>query len=105
MAIQRARSAAEYIDWIQQARFEVAALRDCFEYELEDLKGFPVFIAPLQNAIDELYSDMAAGRYTFGREDLPFMELVSRFGDVIPFHLLLKQINETHRYGLEVTDA
>ena len=41
------------------------------------------------------------GTYSFGREDLPFIDLAERFSDEIPFHTLLKQINETHRKGLE----
>jgi hypothetical protein len=30
------------------------------------------------------------------------MELANRYADQIPFHPLLKQINETHRRGLDV---
>ena len=30
--------------------------------------------------------------------------LVHQFGEQIPFHLLLKQINETHRKGLEIDE-
>jgi hypothetical protein len=33
---------------------------------------------------------------------MPFMDLAARYADAIPFHTLLKQINETHRRGLEV---
>jgi hypothetical protein len=48
---------------------------------------------------------MREGRYSFGREDLPFMEVLIHHGDQIPFHTLLKQINETHRRGLDVGDG
>jgi len=47
---------------------------------------------------------MCEGRYHFGREDLPFMDVARDHGQDIPFHTLLKQINETHRKGLEVDD-
>jgi hypothetical protein len=47
---------------------------------------------------------MQDGRDNLGREDLPFMDAVARFADEIPFHTLLKQINETHRRGLEVEE-
>jgi len=40
--------------------------------------------------------------YVFGREDLPFMDLAGKYAEEIPFHSLSKQINETHRHGLDV---
>jgi hypothetical protein len=32
------------------------------------------------------------------------MDVLRRYEDQIPFHSLLKQINETHRKGLDVPD-
>ncbi len=106
MSLRRAKSAEEYIEWVKNAVFEVDDLRDCYDYELEmeDLTRYPVWLDPLEEAIKELYNQMAEGRYRFGREDLPFMEIVHRHGDQIPFHTLLKQINETHRKGLDVEE-
>ena len=69
---------------------------------LEDLKQFPAFLDPLEEGIKGLHQSMLDGRYAFGREDLPFMDLAAQFAEEIPFHTLLKQINETHRRGLEV---
>jgi hypothetical protein len=102
MSLRRARTAAEYGDWVKQAAFEVGDLRDCLEYELEDLSKFPAFLEPLQQGIQGLYQSMVEGRYQFGREDLPFMDLAERYADEIPFVTLLKQINETHRKGLDL---
>ncbi|KAA6183322.1 general secretion pathway protein GspF [Thiohalocapsa marina] len=102
MSLRRARSVDEYVDWVRQAVFEVQDLRECLEFELEDLSRFPAFLDPLQDGIQTLYRSMQDGAYAFGREDLPFMDIVERFADDIPFHTLLKQINETHRRGLEV---
>jgi hypothetical protein len=48
---------------------------------------------------------MQEGTYVFGREDLPFMELAEHHSQEIPFHILLRQINETHRRGLEIGDV
>jgi hypothetical protein len=48
---------------------------------------------------------MCDGNYRFGREDLPFMDLVRDNAGQIPFHTLLKQINETHRKGLEAEEG
>lgn len=39
-----------------------------------------------------------------GREDLPFMDLAERYSEEIPFQILLKQVDETHRRGLEIGD-
>ena len=47
---------------------------------------------------------MVGGTYRFGREDLAFMDVLRRHEDEIPFHTLLKQINETHRKGLDVPE-
>ena len=102
MSLRRARTADEYISWVKQAAFEVDDLRACLEYELEELDKFPAYLDPLEQGIKGLFESMRAGSYQFGREDLPFMDLVHRFGEEIPFSTLLKQINETHRRGIEV---
>ena len=47
---------------------------------------------------------MCKGEYSFGREDLTFMEVANLHADEIPFHVLLKQINETHRKGLDLDE-
>ena len=104
MSLRRARSADEYIEWVKQAVFEVDDLRDCLEYEMEDLSKFPSFLDPLEQGIKQLFERMKQGTYQFGREDLPFMDLVHRYGEEIPFATLLKQINDTHRKGIETAD-
>jgi len=102
MTLRRAKSVDEYVEWVRQAVFEVGDLRDCLEYELEDLNKFPAFLDPLEEGVKGMYQSMQNGTYAFGREDLPFMDLVERYSEGIPFNTLLKQINETHRRGLEV---
>ncbi|MFZ1576694.1 MAG: hypothetical protein WAT36_15935 [Chromatiaceae bacterium] len=102
MTLRRAKTADEYVEWVRQAVFEVGDLRECLEYELEDLIRFPAFLDPLQQGILALHQSMLEGNYLFGREDLPFMDLATRYADQIPFHPLLKQINETHRRGLDL---
>jgi len=104
VATRRAQSVDEYCDWVRQAAFEVADLRDCLEYELEDLARFPAFLDPLQEGIDALWQSMQDGTYRFGREDLPFNDLAARYAAQIPFHTLLANINETHRHGLDHAD-
>lgn len=102
MSLGRARSVDEYVEWVRQAVFEVGDLRECLEFEIEDMARFPAFLDPLEEGIKSLYSAMQEGTYGFGREDLSFMDIAGRYADEIPFHTLLKQINETHRRGLDV---
>ncbi|MCP3870567.1 MAG: general secretion pathway protein GspF [Gammaproteobacteria bacterium] len=107
MALQRARNAKEYAEWVEQARFEVGDLRECLLYDMEEIGEtgrFPVFLEVLEQGIEEVYQAMRQGRYAFGREDLLFMEVVEAHADQIPFAILLKQINETHRRGLDVKE-
>ncbi|HEB97764.1 MAG TPA: general secretion pathway protein GspF [Sedimenticola thiotaurini] len=107
MALQRARSAEEYAEWVKQARFEVQDLRDCLLYDMEEIGEmgrFPAFLDPLAQGIESVYDAMCRGEYSFGREDLPFMEIAEMNADQIPFMVLLKQINETHRKGLDVEE-
>jgi hypothetical protein len=104
MAMRRAKSAEEYVDWVKQAVFEVQDLRECLEFEMEDLQRFPAFLDPLQETVNSVYESMSDGTYAFGREDLPFMDVAAAHADEIPFYTLLRQINETHRKGLEVDE-
>jgi hypothetical protein len=107
MAVQRARSAEEYAEFVKQARFEVDDLRNCLMYDMDEIGEtgrFPVFLDPLAQTIDDLYQSMCSGTYNFGREDLPFVKILDRHANDIPFYLLLRQINETHRYGLDVDE-
>jgi hypothetical protein len=104
MSIQRARTAQEYADWVQGARFEAQELRESIEYDMEGQVNYPPFLEALEEGIERLYREMAEGRYAFGREDLPLMDVAERYAAQIPFLILLKQINETHRYGLDVPE-
>lgn len=104
MSLHRARSAEEYAEWVKQAVFEVGDLKNCLLYEMEDLQQFPAYIEPLEEGIQQVYDAMVAGTYRFGREDLAFMDVLRRHEEHVPFHTLLKQINETHRKGLDVPD-
>ena len=56
----------------------------------------------LEDGAESLRRSMQDGACACGREDLPFTGPVERSADRIPFHTLLKQINQTHGRGLEV---
>ncbi|HHH39865.1 MAG TPA: general secretion pathway protein GspF [Sedimenticola sp.] len=108
MSVQRARSAEEYAEWVKQAKFEVGDLRECLLYDMEEIGEmvrYPAFLEVLEEGIGALYDAMCRGEYAFGREDLPFMETAEIHAHEIPFMILLKQINETHRRGLDIGEA
>ena len=104
MSLRRARTPEEYAEWVKEAMFEVGDLKDCLLYEIEDLQSFPAYIEPLEASVSQVYDAMVAGTYQFGREDLMFMDVLRKYEREIPFYTLLKQINETHRKGLDVPD-
>jgi hypothetical protein len=102
MSLRSAKTVDAYVDWVRQAVFEVDDPRACLQFELEDLKQFPAFPDPIEEGIKGRYQHTPDGTYGFRREDLPFMDLAAQVSGDIPFHTLLKQINETQRRGLEV---
>jgi hypothetical protein len=104
VSLRRARSVDEYVDWVKQAVFEAQDLPECLEFEPEDQSRFPAYRDPPPVEIAGLYRSMHEGADAFGREDLTLTDLVTRCADEIPFQTLLKQINETHRRGLELED-
>jgi hypothetical protein len=95
MSLRRARTLDEDVERIRQAVSEAAGLRDCLEYEIEDMARFPACLDPLQEGMQALYDAMKGGTYAFGREDLPFVDLAGKYAEEIPFHTLLKHFNET----------
>jgi hypothetical protein len=44
------------------------------------------------------------GGYGEGSRNLPFMDMANNPVEEIPFHLPMKQINETHRLGSDVDE-
>ena len=92
----------EYIDLVHQAIYEIDELNACIEDDTEEMEHYLAFIAPLDNQLRELYSDMTGGKYQLSPDtDLPFMAIVRKFGAQIPFKQLLEVINTTHRRGFE----
>jgi hypothetical protein len=103
MTLPRARTVDEYVEWIKQAVFEVQELRACLEYDLEDPQRLPSYLEQLETSVNSIFDAMKNGNYQFSRHPLPFMDLIQRFGEEIPFSTLLKQINETHQQGLDIS--
>ena len=101
--MRRPRTADEYVELVRQAMYEVDELRACLDYDHESMKHMAPFIDDLERHVNKVYDDMKQGSYIFQpNADLPFMEIVNKWGDSIPFYQLLRVINQTHREGLDV---
>ncbi len=104
MAVKkRPQTAAEYVDLVDQAIFELEELRMAAEYDMESLGKAMDYVDDLEKQMRALRASMADGSYKFGREDLPFMDIVRKYDDdVLPFRFLFQMINDTHKLGLDV---
>lgn len=104
MAVKkRPQTAAEYVDLVDQAIFELEELRMAAEYDMESLGKAMDFVDDLEKHMRALRASMADGSYKFGREDLPFMDIVRKYDeDVLPFRFLFQMINDTHKLGLDI---
>lgn len=103
---RRAKTTTEYVDWIDQAIFEVEELRIAAEYDMESLGATRQFVPTLEQQLRALRASMVDGSYRFENKELPFMETVNgQSNDVLPFKFLLRMINDTHRYGLDVEET
>jgi hypothetical protein len=99
----RARSAEEYAELVDQAIFDLKELRASTDYDIEAIDTNTAYLGVLLEELRELRASMADGSYLFGRNDLPFMRIVKQHSErELPFIKLLYQINATHRQGLDV---
>jgi hypothetical protein len=106
--IPRARTTDEYVDLIKQALFEVEDLYACLEWDYGDdalqIQRTMPFLDPLATAVRTLHQSLVDGSYQFATGEQPFMELLRRYPDQLPFAHLLERINATHCEGLDVAD-
>lgn len=101
--MQRPKTVEQYIDLIDQAIFELEELHLASEYDMESSGKNIAFIDTLESQVRLIKQQMQNGEYRFENKDLPFMQLIDQVDDrVLPFKILLKTINETHRLGLMV---
>lgn len=102
---ERARTAQEYVELVDQAIFDLEELIASTTYDVDELDSTPAFLGALLKEVRELRSSMADGSYLFGRQDLPFMRLVKRSNEkTLPFIRLFYRINQTHKLGLDVQE-
>ncbi len=92
----------EFLECIDQVLFELDALLESIGYdEKDDFEPFTPVYERLKKELLQLREAVAAGRHEFATgRDLPFMRIVQRYGDVIPFHRALHSVNDAHLSGL-----
>jgi hypothetical protein len=91
----------DFVDLIHQAVYEVDELKACMEEDEEEMEFYPTFLDPLDTQLRKLYDDAISNRYEYPRDqDLPYMEVVKKWGRQIPFRALLTAINEGHLDGV-----
>jgi hypothetical protein len=101
----RPKTAEQYVDLVEQALFEIEDLRAAAEYDMDSMGAATEFLEELERDVRKLRESMADGSYRFGKEDLPFVNVVEHQDErILPFRLLLLKINETHVNGLETED-
>ena len=100
---QRARTAEEYVNLIEQVMDELEDIKEVSGYSFDDDQGNLSFVDVLMKDMRELRASMADGTYQFGRNDLPYMRIVKKLSDIqLPCIRLLYMINQTHREGLDL---
>ena len=101
----RPKTPEQYVDLVEQALFEIEDLRLAAEYDMDSMGAATEFLADLEHDVRKLRQAMADGSYRFGKENLPFVNVVQNQDErILPFKQLLLKINETHIKGLDVEE-
>lgn len=100
--MQKPKTVEDYLDFIDQAIFEINDLLSCAEDESEDydFAGFVLVYQQLRDALKRHHDDVKSGNYAFGGgADLSFMPLVEKWKSKLPFYGLLEIVNTTQKRG------
>lgn len=99
----RAESVEEYVGLVDQVIFELEELVASSAFDIDAIEVNTTSLEILLEEVRKLRADMADGSYLFGRQDLPFMRLLSKADEhTLPFIRLFYRINATHKHGLDV---
>lgn len=94
----------EYLDLIDQAIFEVEDVLMCAADEGDEDWEFSDLLPVYQQLVAELkrlHGAVQGGRHVYANgTDLPFMALVRRHQERIPFSSLFEALNRTHLAGI-----
>ncbi len=100
--VKRPASMEDYIELVKSALFDVEELRMSVEFDMEFMESALSFVEPLEKGLRDLLHSLQDGNHEFADEDLAFMPIVEAQPNVmLPFKPVLRQINETHRKGLQ----
>jgi hypothetical protein len=100
---ERASTAQEYVDLVDQVIFDLEELLASTAYDIDEIENNTASLGVLLKEVRELRESMVDGSYLFGREDLPFMRLVKKSSEkTLPFIRLFYRINQTHKQGLDI---
>jgi len=101
----RPKTAEQYVDLVDQALFEIEDLRAAAEYDMDSMGAATEFLEELERDVRRLRASMADGSYLFGKDNLPFFNIIRHQDErILPFRQLLLKINETHIKGLDVDE-
>lgn len=97
-------SVDEYLDLIDQAIFEVEDVLMCAADEGDEDWEFSDLLPMYQQLVGELkrlHGDVHERRHVYASgTDLPFMAIVRRHQERIPFSSLFEALNRTHLAGI-----
>jgi hypothetical protein len=100
---ERASTAQEYVDLVDQVIFDLEELLASTAYDIDEIENNTASLGILLKEVRELRESLVDGSYLFGREDLPFMRLVKKSSEkTLPFIRLFYRINQTHKQGLDI---
>lgn len=106
MASMKPKTAAQYVDLLDQAIIEVGEFIACLEFDMEDPGDQLRILNPILQSQRNLRASMADGSYLFENKDLPFMAVANKLNPRLPFAHMSAPINDTHRCGLDIdTDS
>ena len=99
---QTPRSVKEFLDFGDQALFEMEELVTCVDEDLDDeMVDLAQPFASICHALRQVLEDVKRGEYLFADStDLPFMSLANNYRHVIPVYSLLDSLNRAHRSGI-----
>jgi hypothetical protein len=95
----------EFLDLVDQLIFEIEEVLMCAQDEgdpedSEFSELLPMY-EQLSQDLKQLHAEVMQGRHAFGADqDVPFMPLVNKWKDRLPFYNLFATLNIANRQGL-----
>jgi hypothetical protein len=105
MAGMTSKTRDEFLDLVDQLIFEIEEVLMCAQDEGDPEDSEFSDLLPLYEQLSadlkKLHAEVMQGTHTFGGDrDLPFMPLVNKWKERLPFHNLFATLNAVNRQGL-----